>query len=216
MASIDSKEEATAFCAIPGGRGGKFKWPTLTELYTKLFKKGFGDAHDAAYDVDATARCFFELCKLGVIQRPEIVDISKIKYQAPKLEDANFNVEGDVDAAPDSDIPPAQSAKVSTDLDEVKFSHLHTHSQFSILQGVGQVEEIVQAAVDLGMPACAITDTGNMMSAFLLVKAANKAKIKPIVGIELNVCDDMHDRSHKDDGHSSVFLAKKTKKGITI
>ncbi len=211
IASIDSKEEATAFCAIPGGRGGKFKWPTLTELYTKLFKKGFGDAHDAAYDVDATARCFFELCKLGVIQRPEIVDVSKIKYQAPKLEDANFNVEGDANASPDTEIPPAQSANVSTDLDEVKFSHLHTHSQFSILQGVGQVEEIVQAAVDHGMPACAITDTGNMMSAFLLVKAANKAKIKPIVGIELNVCDDMHDRSHKDDGNASVFLAKNKK-----
>ena len=211
MASIDSKEEATAFCAIPGGRGGKFKWPTLTELYTKLFKKGFGDAHDAAYDVDATARCFFELCKLGVIQRPEILDVSKIKYQAPKLEDANFNVEGDAIVSPELEIPPAQSAKVSSDLNDVKFSHLHTHSQFSILQGVGQVEDIVQAAVDHGMPACAITDSGNMMSAFLLVKAANKAKIKPIVGIELNVCDDMHDRSHKDDGNASVFLAKNKK-----
>ena len=70
---------------------------------------------------------------------------------------------------------------------------------------------LVQAAVDLEMPACAITDTGNMMSAFLLVSAANKANIKPIVGIELNVCDDMYDRSHKDDGHSLVFLAKNKK-----
>ena len=49
------------------------------------------------------------------------------------------------------------------------------------------------------------------MSAFLLVSAANKANIKPIVGIELNVCDDMYDRSHKDDGHSLVFLAKNKK-----
>ena len=68
-ALIDSKDEATEFCAIPGGRGGKFKWPTLTELHEKLFGEGFGDAHDAAYDVDATAKCFFALVQRGVIQR---------------------------------------------------------------------------------------------------------------------------------------------------
>ncbi len=64
-ALIDSKDEATEFCAIPGGRGGKFKWPTLTELHQKLFGTGFGDAHDAAYDVDATAKCFFALVQHG-------------------------------------------------------------------------------------------------------------------------------------------------------
>ena len=58
---IDSKDEGTEYCAIPGGRGGKFKWPTLTELHQKLFGEGFGDAHDAAYDVAATARCLFEM-----------------------------------------------------------------------------------------------------------------------------------------------------------
>ena len=57
--SLDTKDESTDFCAIPGGRGGKFNWPTLTELHRKLFGVGFDDAHDAAYDVDATARCFF-------------------------------------------------------------------------------------------------------------------------------------------------------------
>ena len=35
IALIDSKDEGTAYCAIPGGRGGKFKWPTLTELHQK-------------------------------------------------------------------------------------------------------------------------------------------------------------------------------------
>ena len=64
---IDSKNEATDFCAIPGGRGGQFKWPTLTELHKKLFGEGFGEAHDAAYDVAATAKCFFELCKYHLL-----------------------------------------------------------------------------------------------------------------------------------------------------
>ena len=90
IGQIDSKLEATDFCAIPGGRGGRFKWPTLTELHEKLFGEGFGDAHDAAYDVAATAKIFFELCRKGVITRPEIVDRNAIVYEAPNLEAANF------------------------------------------------------------------------------------------------------------------------------
>ncbi|PCJ80522.1 MAG: DNA polymerase III subunit alpha [Bacteroidetes bacterium] len=205
MGSIDSKDEATEFCAIPGGRGGKFKWPTLSELHTKLFNKGFEEAHDAAYDVDATARCFFELCKRGVIKRPEIVDVSKIVYEAPKLEAANFKKPSKSVAAPENKAPISEDLKA---LEGVKFTHLHAHSQFSILQAVSPVQELVDAAVANGMPAVSITDTGNMMGAFLLVEAANKANIIPIVGIELNVCEDMYDRSHKDDGAQVVFLAK--------
>tara|TARA_B110000459_G_scaffold203229_1_gene258870 strand:- start:1644 stop:5999 length:4356 start_codon:yes stop_codon:yes gene_type:complete len=210
--SIDSKDEATEFCAIPGGRGGRFKWPTLTELHTKLFKKGFGDAHDAAYDVDATARCFFELCKLGVIGRPEIKDRSKIKYEAPKLEAANFVSTDNNEVKKASPKKTAtKKSSISSDLVEVEFTHLHAHSQFTILQAVSSVEELVEAAVDAGMPAVALTDSGNMMGAFLLVREANKAGITPIVGVELNVCEDMHDRTHKDDGYPTVFLAKNKK-----
>ena len=65
--TIDTKEKATDFCAIPGGRGGKFKWPTLTELHIKLFNEGFNEAHNASADVEATTRCFLELIRLGVI-----------------------------------------------------------------------------------------------------------------------------------------------------
>ena len=58
------------------------------------------------------------------------------------------------------------------------------------------------------MPALAVTDHGNMMAAFQFVRACNKEGIKPIVGAELNVCKDMHDKSKKDDGYPTVFLAK--------
>src|SRR5690606_13428233 len=58
-AAIDTKnDETTEYCAIPGGRGGKFKWPTLTELYQKLFNSSFAEAHNAAFDVAATAKVF--------------------------------------------------------------------------------------------------------------------------------------------------------------
>ena len=203
---IDSKDEGTEYCAIPGGRGGKFKWPTLTELHQKLFGEGFGDAHDAAYDVAATARCLFEMIRLQVIVRPEFTDPAAVKYEAPKLEAANF-VAPQVEEKVESDGGDVDAATEAA-LAEAPFTHLHVHSQFSVLQAVSSVGELVSAAKDMGMPALAVTDHGNMMAAFQFVRACNKEGIKPIVGAELNVCRDMHDKSVKDDGYPTVFLAK--------
>lgn len=62
---ICTKEESTNFCRIPGAYG--YKWPTLAELHIKLFDSNFEGAHDALADVEACARCFFELVKRGVI-----------------------------------------------------------------------------------------------------------------------------------------------------
>ena len=67
LVSVCTKEESTEFCALAGGRGGKFKWPTLDELYNKLFQEGFDEAHNAAADVAATARCFLELLRLDIL-----------------------------------------------------------------------------------------------------------------------------------------------------
>ncbi|MGB1031787.1 MAG: DNA polymerase III subunit alpha, partial [Flavobacteriales bacterium] len=202
--ALDTKEYGTDFCAIPGGRGGKFKWPTLTELHEKLFGVGFGDAHDAAYDVDATAKCFFGLVNHDVIKADGLLPADQVKYEAPKLEAANFEaVEVQVDSSRE---------KVSSEqLDAVKdldFCHFHVHSQFSILQSTSQIGNIVKAAVDMNMPAIAITDHGNMMNAFSFVRAALKAGIKPILGCEFNMCKKHDDKSYKDDGYQTVVLAK--------
>ena len=64
---VDTQEASTNYCAIPGGRGGKFKWPKLSELHVKLFGENFDAAHNASADVQATARCFLELIRLNVI-----------------------------------------------------------------------------------------------------------------------------------------------------
>jgi len=91
-ASIDTKsDETTAFCAIPGGKGGKFKWPTLTELYTKLFNESFAEAHNAAFDVQATTKAFFEIIKRGIIKVNEVSDAKTIKYQSPDLSELLSN-----------------------------------------------------------------------------------------------------------------------------
>ena len=209
---IDTKDEGTDYCAIPGGRGGRYKWPTLTELHTKLFGEGFGDAHDAAYDVDATARCFFGLITEGIIKRDEIEDYTKVVYEAPKLADANFKVADDDKQTSDLDSFQVDAAAVAR-LAEAPFAHLHVHSQFSILQATSEVNAIVAAAKSMNMPAIALTDHGNMMAAFHFVRAALKEEIKPIVGCEFNLCPDRHDKSRQDNGYQTVVLAK-TKKGF--
>jgi len=65
------------------------------------------------------------------------------------------------------------------------FVHLHLHTEFSMLDGASRVGEVVAAAAADGQPAVGITDHGNMYGVLELYKAANKAGVKPIVGIEL-------------------------------
>ena len=67
-----TKLESVEYCALPGGRGGGFKWPNLAELHQKLFGEDFPEAHNAAADVIATARCFLEMIRLGIITAGKI------------------------------------------------------------------------------------------------------------------------------------------------
>jgi len=62
---ICTMDKSTNFCAIEGPYG--YKWPKLSELHYKLFNRGFEEAHNAAVDIEATARCFWELKRLGKI-----------------------------------------------------------------------------------------------------------------------------------------------------
>ena len=63
---ICTMHSTTEYCAIPGPRG--YKWPKLTELHQKLFGADFEGAHDASSDVAATAKCFWELKRRGLIE----------------------------------------------------------------------------------------------------------------------------------------------------
>jgi hypothetical protein len=65
------------------------------------------------------------------------------------------------------------------------FVHLHTHSEYSLLDGAARVKDLVARAVELEMPALAITDHGAMFGAVEFYKAAKKAGIKPVVGCEV-------------------------------
>ncbi len=68
------------------------------------------------------------------------------------------------------------------------FVHLHLHTDYSMLDGACDVEQLCKRVKELGMPAVAMTDHGNIFGAVHFVNAAHKEGIKPIVGCELYVC----------------------------
>jgi len=62
---ICTMEGSVDYCQLEGPYG--YKWPRLSELHNKLFGAGFEEAHNAAADIRATAKCFWELKKLGIV-----------------------------------------------------------------------------------------------------------------------------------------------------
>lgn len=202
---LDTQLETTEFCAIPGGRGGKFKWPSLLELHKKLFGEGFGDAHDAAYDVAANARCFFGLLTHGVVKPIDDTSIEEIEYEAPRLEVANF------DKKNQSNVNFVESAVVHREV-TTPFCHLHLHSQYSVLQATPKIKDIIRKAKEYEMPAVALTDLGNMYGAFKFVREALANDVKPIIGCEFFVAEERlklkFTKDNPDKRFNQVLLAK--------
>ena len=65
-----------------------------------------------------------------------------------------------------------------------KFVHLHTHSHYSLLDGLAKIDQLVERAKDLEMPALALTDHGNLYGAIEFYQKAKRAGVKPILGVE--------------------------------
>ncbi len=226
---LDTCTEHTAtLCQIPGGRGGKFKLPTLSELYKNLFDDSFDQAHNATADVEATARTFFELLRQNKFPANQITDgellVSRLNETFKEAVPLIGLSHTDLKAASAKLIQEKQAPVSTTTLSaktvlSTPFAHLHTLSQFTVLQSTIRVKELAETADQMGMPAVALTDLGNLMGAFHFVKSVKQVNakraedddrppLKPIVGITLNVCEDHLDRSRRDNGYQMVFLAK--------
>ncbi|WP_418915992.1 DNA polymerase III subunit alpha [Alistipes ihumii] len=91
-----------------------------------------------------------------------------------------------------------------------QFTHLHVHTQYSILDGAAAIKPLLKRAKELGMTALAITDHGNMYGVKEFHDAAEKEGIKPILGCEVYVAGGSRfDKSGKDDrGDHLILLAK--------
>ena len=101
----------------------------------------------------------------------------------------------------------------------MQFSHLHVHTQFSLLDGAASIKNLYAKAIADKMPAVAITDHGNMFGAFEFVKQAynfknddGTLKVKPIVGCEFYITENRHkkqfSKEDKDPRNHQVLLAK--------
>lgn len=101
----------------------------------------------------------------------------------------------------------------------MKFSHLHVHTQFSLLDGAASIKALYDKAVADKMPALAISDHGNMFGAFEFVKHAHSLKnpdgslkVKPIVGCEFYITENrlikQFTKEKRDKRHHQILLAK--------
>ena len=101
----------------------------------------------------------------------------------------------------------------------MKFSHLHVHTQFSLLDGAASIKGLYNKAIADNMPALAISDHGNMFGVFEFVKQAythtnpdGSLKVKPIVGCEFYITENRHrkqfSKEDKDPRFHQILLAK--------
>ncbi|MFK5856457.1 MAG: DNA polymerase III subunit alpha [Bacteroidota bacterium] len=218
---VDTKNESTNYCALPGGRGGNFKWPTLEELYLKLFNETFVAAHNASADVQATARCFFELVRIGVInaavlnQPPALIQ-EFINNHPEVIQSVGIEVEAFHEDEPIEQDEPEEKKETQikselTSSEDSTFTHLHVHTQFSVLDGLSEIGDMLAKAKSDGMEAVAITDHGYLYGVKKFHDAALYAEIKPIIGCEVYVARrGMQIKESKIDGSGwhLVLLAK--------
>ena len=203
---VDTGVSSIEFCQLTGGIGGKLKMPRLSELHEKLFGSDFADAHDASYDVAATARCFFGLVSKEVVAPFDQTPLSDIIYEEPGLDTANFaKRKRKRQAGYSLDEQSASSI-------EAAFCHLHVHSQYSVLQATPEIKSLVSKARSLNMPAVALTDHGNMYGAFKFVREALLHELKPIVGCEFYLAEERKKlkftKDNPDKRYHQVLLAK--------
>jgi DNA polymerase-3 subunit alpha len=185
MPVLDTCTEVTAnLLKIPGGRGGRFKLPTLTELHNYLFGVPFAEAHNATADVEATTRCFLQLVKMEVFtpeqlqadqdyirsfiaSQPAVIPSAGIQHI--NLKAASDEIRKRQEKAEGPGVSRQTLKDNQQELKDAAFVHLHNHTQFSVLQSTINIPGLIAAAAADKMPAVAMTDHANMMGAFHFV-----------------------------------------------
>ncbi len=233
---IDSKiiidtctnNEIVNYCQLAGGRGAGYKLPKLEELYEKLFVEKFNLAHNAAFDVEANAHAFFELLKRNIITVSG-VSSNVIQYEAPELTDL-YNYEKDFHAVKTKEANALDSQIVIEKqiASNLPFVSLHNHTVYSVGQSTTDVTDLVKKAAEYNMKGLAITDLGYMagvMDFYDAIKSTNKSiqkkneelikqgnpakqEIKPIIGCEFYLCDNIFDKNEKRYNYQTPILAK--------
>jgi DNA polymerase III subunit alpha len=157
------------FCGIKGKVG--IKPPSLTELHQRLFNKKFEDAHDALVDVEALARCFFELRKLNVLGfSKNDVQLFNSKYSEEQILNKWKQRNGDIPK-------------------DVGMTIFGVHTYHSVLEGASSVSDYIKKAKEYGHSNLVLTDRANMSGGFTFFQKCKSESIKPIIGCEFYVTD---------------------------
>lgn len=179
-------EKSAMLLQLPGGRGNRFKLPRLGELHAYLFGVPFEEAHNATADVEATARCFFELIRRSEFTAAELqIDASTLVSLQNQFQEVvkpigltHVNLSKASEelrqklAKADGSVTTPDQRQLRNNLEtlrEAPFAHLHNHTQFSVLQSTISIPDLIKATAAAEMPAVAITDHANMMGAFHFV-----------------------------------------------
>lgn len=206
--AYDTMRQTAEYVGIKRGNAG-FKPPKLEELHQKLFGEGFAHAHDAAYDVSANAKCYFELLRIGVAPMAAAVAPETLRYEAPVLAEANF-------AKKQSSGDTIQAAQTAGEITQQPYAHLHAHSMYSILQSTANIKKLVKYAKEIGCTGLAITDFNNLFGAFAAVDAMKGVEdFKLVIGLEIYIAKDRRrtqfTRDERDVRYPQVLLAKNQK-----
>ncbi|WP_185859061.1 DNA polymerase III subunit alpha [Blattabacterium cuenoti] len=224
---LDTKVVSVSYCKLSGNRK-KFKWPTLSELYQKLFGENIPNLHNAANDVKATARCFLELLRIGIISHQDIgvEENTILKFKNKYSSKISSSI---VSFDPSFSFPTSSEEKKgkinfhNEELKKKKYSHIHNHTYFSILYSTVDIQSLVDRAIRFNMPAVGITDYGNLMGSFHFLNAIHsinkkyypQKSIKGIIGCEVFLSDNYlqkkFTKDEPDKRYQQVFLSKNKK-----
>ncbi|MBP2415512.1 DNA polymerase-3 subunit alpha [Microlunatus capsulatus] len=93
--------------------------------------------------------------------------------------------------------PPGTTTSAGRSGGSDSFVHLHVHSEYSMLDGAARVSDLFKGAAEMGMPAVAMTDHGNLFGAYEFYKASKTSGVKPIIGLEAYVTPKTHRSERK-------------------
>ncbi len=89
-----------------------------------------------------------------------------------------------------------------------KFVHLHLHTEYSLLDGLARISKLIDITKERGWDAVAITDHGNMFGSLKFYEKCVENNIKPIIGCEFYICNDLYKKEGKEDMGHLVLIAK--------
>jgi DNA polymerase-3 subunit alpha len=181
---VDTMKLTIDFCKLRGRRG--YKFPKLIELHNKLFGKDFTGAHNAFFDVQATAKCFFELQRLGIFGFRELPTDSSQSFSSESV--AHVSVTPEEEAKP--------------------LVHFSCHTHYSLLRGAGSIDNYLKRAKKLGHTSLCVVDVETMSGSFELWQKAKKYGINPIFGIEVYLNDTVGTEEFEKGGYPIKIIVK--------